>query len=281
MKQTLITALIMLTSMLAFSSCKSDGYTPAKNIVSAFKAKYPSARQVEWEVKNTYQVAEFHIGSAEAEAWFDNNGTWQMTESDIPFRSLPAVIRNSFETGEYGKWKVEDVDKLERAGMETLYIIEVEQGEQEVDLHYLENGTLVKTVMDKENKGYLPEMAPQAAMQFVQKKYPHATVVDIDQEKSLLKLEIIDNRVKKDVVFNHNNEWVVTTWEVRKNDVPANVMNVLTTSAYGKYHIDDIDYEERANGTNVYIFEMEQGNREVYVTINGNNLEIVSATPKN
>ena len=67
-----------------------------------------------------------------------------MTESDIKYSSLPVVIRNSFESGEYGKWEVEDVDKLERSGMETIYIIEAELGEQEVALHYLENGTLVK-----------------------------------------------------------------------------------------------------------------------------------------
>lgn len=144
MKTTLVTALILLTTTFAFSSCKDSSYTPPKNVVSAFKAKYPSAKRVEWEVKNTYQVAEFHIDFTEIEAWFDNNGQWVMTESDVKFSSLPVVIRNSFKSGEYGKWEVEDVDKLERAGMETIYIIEAELGEQEVALHYLENGTLVK-----------------------------------------------------------------------------------------------------------------------------------------
>ena len=91
----------------------------------------------------------------------------------------------------------------------------------------------------------------------------------------------MDSQIMKEVVFNHNNEWVVTTWEVRQNNVPANVMNVLRSSAYANYRIDDIDYEERADGTNVYIFEMEQGNKEVYVTINANTLEVVSTTPKN
>ena len=103
MKTTLVTTLILLTTTLAFSSCKDNGYTPPKNIVSTFKAKYPSAKRVEWEVKNTYQVAEFHIGFTEAEAWFDNNGQWVMTESDVKYSSLPVVIRNSFESGEYGK----------------------------------------------------------------------------------------------------------------------------------------------------------------------------------
>ena len=252
MKTTLVTALILFTTTFAFSSCKDSSYTPPKNVVSAFKAKYPSAKRVEWEVKNTYQVAEFHIDFTEAEAWFGNNGQWVMTESDVKYSSLPVVIRNSFESGEYGRWEVEDVDKLERAGMETIYIIEAELGEQEVALHYLENGTLVKTLMDN-GRGY----------------------------KGLLKIDIIDQRIMKEVVFNHQNQWVVTTWEVLQNNVPTNVMNVLKTSSYANYRIDDIDYEERADGSLVYIFEVEQGDREFDVTIDANNLKIVSAIPKN
>ncbi|WP_336623813.1 PepSY domain-containing protein [Butyricimonas paravirosa] len=42
-----------------------------------------------------------------------------------------------------------------------------------------------------------------------------------------------------------------------------------------------MDYEERANGSLVYIFEVEQGDREFDVTIDANNLKIVSAIPKN
>lgn len=43
-------------------------------------------------------------------------------------------------------------------------------------------------------------------------------------------------------------------------------MNVLKTSSYANYRIDDIDYEERADGSLVYIFEVKQGNREFDVT---------------
>lgn len=279
MKTTLVTALILLTTTFAFSSCKDSSYTPPKNVVSAFKAKYPSAKRVEWEVKNTYQVAEFHIDFTEVEAWFDNNGQWVMTESDIKYSSLPVVIRNSFESGEYGKWEVEDVDKLERSGMETIYIIEAELGEQEVALHYLENGTLVKTLMDN-GRGYQPESAPQAVLQFIQQKYPQANIVEIDQDKGVLKIDIMDKQIMKEVVFNHQNQWVVTTWEIPHNNVPANVMNVLKTSSYANYRIDDIDYEERADGSLVYIFEVEQGDREFDVTIDANNLKIISAIPK-
>ena len=281
MKISLVTALIMFTTTVAFCSCKNSSYTPPQNVVNAFKTKYPSANRVEWEVKNTYQVAEFHINFIEAEAWFNNDGQWVMTESNVRYSSLPVVIRNSFESGEYGKWEVEDVDKLERTGMETIYIIEVELGEQEDALHYLENGTLVKTLMDNDSRGYQPESAPQVVLQFIRQKYPQANIVEIDQDKGLLKIDIIDNQIMKEVVFNHQNQWVVTTWEIWQNNVPANVMNVLKNSSYANYRIDDIDYEERADGSLVYIFEVEQGDREFDIMIDVNKLKIISAIPKN
>lgn len=280
MKMTFVTTFLLLTALFTYTSCRGDNYVPAKNITDAFKTKYPSAKRVEWEMKSTYHVAEFRVGNIETEAWFDKNGTWVMTESDIPFNSLPVVIRNNFSAGEHGKWRVEDVDKLERVGMEAVYIIEVEQGEQEIDLHYLENGTLVKTVMDKNNKGYLPEMTPQTALTFIQQKYPQAKIVEVDQENGRVKIDIMDNRIMKEVVFDHNNQWIVTSWDVRQANVPTNVMNALQSSEYGKYRIDDIEYEERADGTNVYLFEVEQGQKEILVTINATSLQILSAIHK-
>ena len=39
------------------------------------------------------------------------------------------------------------MDKLTREGMETLYVIEVEKGESELDLFYSSTGILVKTIL--------------------------------------------------------------------------------------------------------------------------------------
>lgn len=66
------------------------------------------------------------------------------TESDIPFESLPEAVKTSFNASEYARWRKEDVDKVERADMETIYVIEVEQGNQEMDLYYTEDGNLFK-----------------------------------------------------------------------------------------------------------------------------------------
>lgn len=48
-----------------------------------------------------------------------------MTESNLRYSSLPQAIREQFEKSVYSTWKKDDIDKIERAGMEAVYIIEI------------------------------------------------------------------------------------------------------------------------------------------------------------
>ena len=74
-----------------------------------------------------------------------------MTESDIPYEALPQPVKETFKQSEYAGWKIDDVDMLARAGMETIYVIEVEQGKQEVDLYYSPEGVLTRTEVDNDS----------------------------------------------------------------------------------------------------------------------------------
>lgn len=74
-----------------------------------------------------------------------------MIEIDFFYQVLLVVVKSVFESSEYVKWKVDDVDMLECLDMEKVYVIEVEFGKQEFDLYYLEEGILVKSVVDMDN----------------------------------------------------------------------------------------------------------------------------------
>lgn len=66
----------------------------------------------------------------------------------------------------------------------------------------------------------------------------------------------------------------------RKNSVPASVMNTLQKMGYKDYRIDDIYFQQRNNGSEVYIFELEKGNNEIKLTLNAANGEVISNIPK-
>lgn len=266
-RNLLFTAL--LVSGFAFTSCDDDdnNYTPDGKIQEAFINKYPNAQRVEWEKKYDHYVADFYLDGIEREAWINSQGEWVMTESDIRFNDLPEAIQTAFQASEYKAWKVDDVDLLERVEMDPVYVIEVEQGKQEFDLYYAEDGTLIKAVEDTDNDDeHRPTSIPEALKTVIDTRYPGAVILDMDTEKGIIEIDIRHENISKEVHFNSQNEWLYTSWDVKRADVPAAVLNAITQN-YANYTIDDIDYEERANGSNVYVFELEQGNKEIHVTV--------------
>ncbi|MDL2265799.1 PepSY-like domain-containing protein [Parabacteroides sp. OttesenSCG-928-G21] len=258
----LFTALVMV-----FSSCSDDdNYLPESTVVSAFNSKYPNAAKVEWEVKGAYQVVDFMMNSKESEAWFETTGKWIMTETDILFDELPLTIQTAFVGSDYYSWRIDDIDKLERLDTETVYIIEVEKGKEEYDLYYSEDGILIKAVADNEKSGYEPKEIPAVMTDFIAQAYPNASILEFEREGTFFEIDIRDGNIHKEVLFNSNYEWVKTEWDLRTSDVPTVVMDALKTTAYADYKIDDVEALETADGL-FYLFELESGNKEVYVKI--------------
>lgn len=266
-----------------FSACDKDNEnsdTPNGTVTKAFDNKYPHASQVKWEDKRGYSVADFWNDQLETTAWFDRNGQWYMTKTEYDrLEQIPSEeVRNAFTTGEYKDWRIEDIDYIERLDAENVYVIEVEQGEAEYDLHYAADGILLKAIPDDgddDYEDYLPETAPSDVIKaFITDKYPEARIVEIDQEDGFIEVEIIDNKRGKEVVFNKQNEWVNTHYDVNRKEVEEIVMQTLNAS-YAGYEIDDIEKYETPTG-DYYLFELEKGDRETQVKINGEG-EIVQA----
>ena len=268
MKTKLSVLALAMCGMLAFTSCDDDdnNYLPDQTITKAFDEKYPDAGKVEWETKGGYEVAEFHVSGNETEAWFDNKGNWVMTKTEINFGLLPEAVRTSLKDSEYKDWKSTDFDKLERSNAATVYVIEVEQGEQEFDLYYTEDGILLKAVPDDDNDNFQPTVVPQAITDAINEMYPGATVLEFDSEKTGFEVDILHNNIYKDVYFNTGNEWLYTEWDIKEVNLPAIIMNAYKASDYKDYRIDDIDVIENPAGTS-YVLELEKGNDEVKMTI--------------
>lgn len=268
MKTKLSVLALAMCGMLAFTSCDDDdnNYLPDQTITKAFDEKYPDAGKVEWETKGGYEIAEFHVSGNETEAWFDNKGNWVMTKTEINFGLLPEAVRKSLKSSEYKDWKSTDFDKLERYNAATVYVIEVEQGEQEFNLYYTEDGILLKAVPDDDNDNFQPTVVPQAITDAINEMYPGATVLEFDSEKTGFEVDILHNNIYKDVYFNTGNEWLYTEWDIKEVNLPDIIMNAYKASDYKDYRIDDIDVIENPAGIS-YVLELEKGNDEVKMTI--------------
>lgn len=244
-----------------------DDFVPETTIVNAFQDKYPDAKKVSWENKLDYKVAEFIQDNHSCEAWFDTSGKWIMTETDILFEQLPLPIQEHFVLSAYAGWRIDDVDKIERYNTETVYIIEVESGEQEVELYYSADGTLIKELSENAGESHQPVIITETINGFIASKYAGAKIVDYDSEINGIEVDIFHGGIYKDVYFNTSGEWLSTQWDIRQNEVPAIVLQSIA-STYNGYEIEDIEYIETPEGIR-YLFELEKGEKDIEVIIRG------------
>lgn len=257
---------------LTMQSCDDDdkGITVPTELANALADKYPEVKNAKWETKGTYYVADFYKDNYETSAWFTPEGVWQMTETDIPYDALPAAVKSAFKSSKYADWHVDDVDKLERQGMETVYVIEVEQGKQEYDLYYTEEGILanekVDTDGDDDSGDYLPFDLSSNIKKFISDKYPDARIVEIDTERNgMVEVDIVHQNRGKDVLFKADGSWVSTSWDIRVSELPQAAQSAVNAK-YPNYRIDDVEYVETPDG-DYYLVEVERGEAEAKVKV--------------
>lgn len=305
MKTNMKIMTLLVSTTIALASCeKTDDGSRDLNSASdlakaALAAKYPQAQHVRWVAKDRYVVATFTLAGTRAggvadgdlAAWFDNGGAWYMTETDIPFGALPEAVRTAFAASEYAQWTVDDVDKLEREGVETIYVIEVEKRENgretEVDLYYSPDGVLVKTIVDSgtdyDYGDYIPSKPATSIEEYIRAQYPHARITDIDYEHGMTEVEILDGRTPRELLFDAGGAWLYTKTEVSQSEVPDAVMQALAGSEYASYWIDDIDHYLTPD-KEFYRFDLEsvQGDVKVDITPGGEvSLKQPDAAPDN
>lgn len=286
-----MSALAVSTCIATGCSDDEDGRPPVTNPVSAevqasFAEQFPGARDVEWEVRGTYAVADFSYADSQSGGWVSStawysqtDGTWLMSEYDLRFERLPEAVKTAFQQSEYAGWHVDDVDLIRRDGVTLLYVVEVEQGGQEMDLYYAEDGVLVKALADTDGRHDYSDLIPAtptgSVQEFIQSRYPGARIVEIDADDGLTEVELIDaDHMLREAVFNRSGEWLYTQTEVRRADLPATVTDAWNASEYAAangYRLDDIDYYETASDGNYYRLELESryGDVKLKVTPDG------------
>ena len=129
-------------------------------VMNSFDANFPNAGRAEWEKKSGCLVADFWQDGMDMSAWYNPNGEWLMTESDlgVNLSVLPQAVQDAFKSSQYANWHVDDIDKYERPN-DVFYLIEIEtKGESDRDLFFAPDGALLKDEVDKENNEVTPSI---------------------------------------------------------------------------------------------------------------------------
>lgn len=279
MKKYVIWLLTGLAALCTFA-CNDghDGYTAPEAAREALATRYPDAARVSWKSKNGYAVADFERpdkqlpgGRSDCKAWFDPAGQWYMTEQEIAFGALPEAVRSAFAATEYASWRIDDTERIERNGLETIYVIECEQRETEIELYYTADGKLIRTVVDTDDEDdfeqLLPGTLPSAIAAYIAGHYPAARILEIDRQGStgVVEVEILDGTKLRELYF-VTDKWVRTETEIGLDELPAAVLAAIEASEYGSWAIEETEFVEEPSRS-YYLVELELGPREVKLCI--------------
>ena len=265
----------VLTSFACFilllAGCSRDnenipgGIEPPKTILDAFNLKYPEATDTEWTVDDDYYVIGFKNNHLDNKAWFSHTGVWAMIKTDLPLNQLPEAISASIRQSNYADWLIEEVDTIGRAGMGTVYKVEVEKGKQETDLYYTVYGNLIKAIDDAVNQEDIPIVVPDKIANLMEVTFAGAELLDIEKQTFDVKLAILDKTVFKTVLLNEEYSWQSTTWQLSEKEVPATILESFNASEYSHDKITHIYIYTDADGA-FYKFSVIHNGQEVTVT---------------
>jgi len=131
---------------------------------TAFEAKYPQAKEVEWEyyypeeivpvvpiewewvpwkLDTTDYVANFSQDNNDYWVWYDESGDWIGTVAEVSdHSSLPAAVNNTVKS-QFAGYTIMSVD-MENDKNRTAYEVKMEKGEDKMKALIAENGQVLK-----------------------------------------------------------------------------------------------------------------------------------------
>lgn len=149
-----IIIVLLTVALITNAACaqkKTAEKVPAA-VSSTFKAKFPAASKISWEVEtaNAYEAA-FKINGEDVSANFDSTGMWLETETEINVSALPASIHSILDK-DFAGYKINEASKIEDVKNGIHFEAEIEKGEESFDVLFTPDGKMLgKTKIEKED----------------------------------------------------------------------------------------------------------------------------------
>lgn len=113
-------------------------------VTESFRAKYPTALNVEWRDRISGFTAAFDLNNIHYEAKFNNKGIWQSTENEIAEKDMPEAVKDGFQKSKYAEWSIDEIYKIQIPGEKIQYRIQIKKNDiQKKNLLYSSEGRLI------------------------------------------------------------------------------------------------------------------------------------------
>ncbi len=250
-----------------------------------FKEMFPVVRHTQWTTEGNYYVASFEDSTRMRRAWFDNQGTWFLTETRMALEALPTSVQERYKTGPYVSQRFVDAFRLDRAGLEPVYVIQVWNGQTESDLFYTPDGLFIRAMEDYGARQgdfttQIPASLPQPVQLYLQTNYPQARIVDRNRnDDGTYSVVVEDGENIKFLSFENDGLLFNTRWSVSPEEVPDSIRKAFSDAFQVKdYTITGIDYVKPAIGNAFFLYQLKIGDKTMDLQISRTGVSAIVPT---
>ena len=121
-----------------------DGYmpiAPVSGIDTYIAANYPNAVILDYNRKGSFTEVDIMDGGILRKLYFDAKGDWLRTTTEISPANLPEAVLDAIGASQYELWDINEASLVVTPNNE-YYFVELELGEQEVDLRITPAGVI-------------------------------------------------------------------------------------------------------------------------------------------
>ncbi|MCB0526297.1 MAG: PepSY-like domain-containing protein [Lewinellaceae bacterium] len=121
-------------------------------VKSTFSEKFPNAAKAKWsmEEEEVFEV-EFRQLGQKSSAKIEANGNFLESETNIKRSDLPVTVVQALNT-QFAGYKIEKTEKVTFPDGSVAYELEIEKGEQSLEVQFNADGKLLKKEEEKEEK---------------------------------------------------------------------------------------------------------------------------------
>lgn len=124
---------------------QGDGYmpiAPANSIDAYIAENYPNATVLDYDREGSFTEVDIMDGGILLELYFDAKGEWVRTVTEVRPANLPAAVLEAIGASQYNLWDIDEAEFVVTPNSE-YYLLELESGEQEVEIRVTPAGEIL------------------------------------------------------------------------------------------------------------------------------------------
>ena len=232
-------------------------------ILNSFQVKFPTADDVEWKLdKGNYRV-NFEVNDKDHEVRLDDRGEIVKHVQDLYVSEIPDAALQTIRK-KVSFFDVEDADKIYENG-KTTFEINFEIDNKDHDFWINEKGKLLKYRKELK-KSEIPDLiwshikATSANLDVEHTEYTE------DNGRGIYWIDGDINDMEHDYYFTEKGKLISRTQELRKNEIPAGILNAIKTK-YNGYEIRNALLKEDNSSTS-YEIQLRKSRERITLTFN-------------